>query len=43
MADRPIAGTLFALVGIFIAWQLVRAGLKMRKGRVAGPPLAMQH
>lgn len=43
MANRPIAGTLFALVGIFIAWQLVSAVLKMRKGRVAGPPLAMQH
>ena len=33
MADRPIAGSLFALVGIFILWQIVSAILKMRKER----------
>ena len=35
MADRPIAGSLFALVGIFILWQIVSAILKMRKERAA--------
>ena len=41
MADRPIAGSLFALVAIFILWQIVAAILKMRKERVSATASAL--
>ncbi|RCW75851.1 tripartite tricarboxylate transporter permease [Pseudorhodoferax soli] len=39
MAHRPIAGTLFALVGSFIVWQMGLAVWKLRKG--GGQPAAV--
>jgi putative tricarboxylic transport membrane protein len=42
--DRPISGSLMALIVLFIVWQLVSFLLKARRsGRVVEPPLAMGH
>ncbi len=43
MAHRPIAGTLFALVGAFIVWQFTLAVLKLRRGGGRPEPAVAAH
>ncbi len=43
MAHRPIAGTLFTLVGAFIVWQFSLAIWKLRKGGGQAAPVAAAH
>ncbi|MFT3720261.1 tripartite tricarboxylate transporter permease [Pseudorhodoferax sp.] len=43
MAERPIAGTLFALVAAFIVWQSTMAIMKLRKGGAQAEPAVATH
>lgn len=37
---RPISGTLLALIGVFVAWQVVAFVFQARKRRLVQQPVA---